>query len=133
MTEEDAAEFYDAYLAAWNAQDLTALCGFYTEPAFFVLPERSIALEDENVTLGFLEQVFGRLNADDYLRSTYRSLSVQDCADGMAVLDVAGIERRRRDGSLIETVDAHYVLRHNEDGGWRMTVAVICAHGWKSA
>jgi len=127
MTEEDAKDFYEAYLAAWNAQDLTATCGFYTEPAFFVLPERNVVLEDENATYGFLEEVFERLNEDRYQRSSYRSLRVRNCGEGLSLLDVGGIHRVRRDGSSIETIDCHYVVRHDEDGGWRIAVATICA------
>ncbi len=131
MTKEEATQFFEAYLAAWNAQDFTALCGFYAEPSMFVLSERSILMEDMNGALALMETVFARLNADDFGRSTYESLEAQGCAEGLAVLDVSNVMRLRKDGSLIEKIDAHYVLRHDPDGGWQITTAVVCTPGWR--
>lgn len=131
MTEDDAIEFYEAYLAAWNAQDLTALTGFYYEPGLFVQPGHTLVLGDLDETLGALERVFEKLREDDFGKSTYKSLEVKDCAEGLAVLDVAGIKRWRRDGSLMEEVDCHYVLRHEPEGGWRIAVVVVCRAGWR--
>ncbi len=131
MTNEEATQFFKAYLAAWNAQDLTALCGFYAEPSVFVLPERSLVMEDMNGTLGALQAVFEGLRAQDFGHSTYNSLEARGCAEGLAVLDVSGVMRLRKDGSLIEKIDAHYVLRHDIEGGWRIVTAVVCTPGWR--
>ncbi|GAB5469644.1 MAG: hypothetical protein Kilf2KO_26740 [Rhodospirillales bacterium] len=130
MTHEDAKDFYEAYLAAWNAQDLIATSGFYGEPSCFVLPDRTVPLEDANATLGLLEMVFEGLHREDFERSTYESLTVRSCNPGVAALDVSGIARHRRDGSVIETIDGHYILRHQDDGGWRIAVTVVCKPGW---
>ncbi|MEO1193997.1 MAG: nuclear transport factor 2 family protein [Pseudomonadota bacterium] len=130
MSQADAEEFFDAYLAAWNAQDLVATSGFYAEPSSFVLPETTHALHDANATLGFLEAVFERLNREDFGRSTHGAITVKTCNDGVAVMDVRDIARLRKDGSTIETIDAHYVLRHDHDGGWRIVTAVMCRQGW---
>jgi hypothetical protein len=48
----------------------------------------------------------------------------------MAIADARNVRRLRRDGSAIEVIDGHYVLR-KEGGVWRFTVTVLCAPGWQ--
>ena len=48
----------------------------------------------------------------------------------MAIVDAKEVARVRKDGSLIEVIDGHYVVRKFDDG-WRFTMAVSCTRGWQ--
>ena len=39
--------------------------------------------------------------------------------------------RLRKDGSLLEVIDGHYVARA-EQGAWLFNTAVACAPGWRT-
>lgn len=121
--------FYDRYITAWNARDFAAVASCYSEPALFMLPAASVSLPDRAATISMLETLFARLTADGFSHSTVGNFTVRPCGEGMAIADARDVKRLRGDGSAIETIDAHYVLR--KDGGdWRFTVTVTCEPGW---
>ncbi len=131
MSQAEAKDFFETYLAAWNGQDLEALSRLYDEPSTFILPDRSLPLADRAATVALMELVFQGLNADGFAASRYADLEARACGEGLAVLDVSAVERVRHDGSVIETIDAHYILRRQADASWRITAAVVCAPGWR--
>ncbi len=131
MTPQEGQDFFETYLTRWNAQDLEGISDLFEEPSLFVLPDRSIALATRQEALALLTLVFQGLNADNFEASRYASLEARSAGGGLAVLDVAGVDRLRKDGSLIETIDAHYILRRQAEGGWRIISAVVCEPGWR--
>lgn len=131
MTPQEAEAFFEAYLKAWNAQDLEAVSALYAEPSIFVLPQASLPLADRAATLALLKQVFEGLNAESFEVSRCAKVTGRSCGGGLAVLDATSVDRLRKDGSMIESIDAHYVLRREADGAWRIVTAVVCAPGWR--
>ncbi|MCT8972845.1 YybH family protein [Microbaculum marinisediminis] len=133
MTDAVRAEiqaFYDRYIAAWNARDFGAMADFHTEPALFMHSEKSFNLPDRAAKIAMLEDLFARLIDEGFSHSVYDTLTVRPSGEGMAIADARNIRRLRSDGSSIEVVDAHYVLR-KEGGSWRFIVTVICSPGWR--
>ncbi len=131
MTPDEGRAFFEAYLRAWNAQDLEALSALFAEPSLFVLPQASLPLADRSATQALLKQVFDGLNADNFEKSRYAGVTARSCGDGLAILDATTVDRLRKDGSVIESIDAHYVLRRETDGAWRIVTVVVCAPGWR--
>ena len=133
MTDVVRAEirtFYDNYIAAWNDREFDAVADCYGEPALFVQPTKSFSLPDRAAKVSMLEELFHRLNDAGFSHSVYDSLAIRPGGEGMAIADARNIRRLRDDGTAIEIVDAHYVLR-KEAGVWRFAVTVICAPGWQ--
>lgn len=128
-TVAEVRAFYDRYITAWNAQDFPAVAACYSEPAMFLLPDKTVSLPDRAAMISMLESLFARLVADGFSHSTVGAFEVRPCGEGMAIADARDVKRLRGDGSAIETIDAHYVLR-KEGGDWRFTVTVTCEPGW---
>lgn len=132
MTDTVQAEieaFYDRYIAAWNAQDFPAVADCYAEPAMFLLPTATVSLPDRAAMIAMLETLFARLRGEGFSHSEFDSLTVKPCGEGIAIADARTVRRLRGDGTAIETIDAHYVLR-KEGGDWRFTTTVTCEPGW---
>lgn len=121
--------FYDRYITAWNAQDFKGVAACYAEPAMFLLPDRTVSLPDRAAMISMLETLFGRLTGEGFSHSEFDSLTVKPCGEGIAIADARDVKRQRGDGTAIETIDAHYVLR-KEGGDWRFAVTVTCEPGW---
>ncbi|MEQ8653741.1 MAG: hypothetical protein RIC87_14865 [Kiloniellales bacterium] len=64
-------------------------------------------------------------------KSRHAGVTARSCGDGLAVLDASSVERLRKDGSVIESIDAHYILRKEADGAWRIATALVSAPGWR--
>ena len=127
---DDVLAMYDRYLTAWNARDFAGVADCFGEPAQFVLPATSISLPDRNATIAMLEQLFDRMIADGFSHATIGAVTVRQCADGLAIMDARDVKRLRQDGSALEVIDAHYIVRREPDG-WRIAVAVVCDPGWR--
>jgi len=127
--DAEIAAFYDRYIAAWNAQDFPAVAACYAEPAMFVLPDATVSLPDRAATIAMLESLVARLRAEGFSHSEFACLTVKPCGPGTAIADAGAVRRLRADGTAIDTIDAHYVLRR-EGGDWRFAVTVTCEPGW---
>ncbi len=89
-------------------------------------------MPNREATLGLLKLVFEGLNAENFSHSRcYAAVDAKPCSDSTAFLDATAVDRVRHDGSLIESIDAHYVLRCRDDDSWRIAVAVVCQPGWR--
>jgi len=127
---DDVLAMYDRYLTAWNGRDFAGVADCFAEPAQFVLSAATIALPDRKATIAMLEQLFDRMIAEGFSHSTIGAVSVRPCADGLAIMDARDVKRLRDDGTALEVIDAHYVVRREADG-WRIAVAVVCDPGWR--
>ena len=121
--------FYDRYITAWNAQDFEAVAACYAEPAMFLLPTTTASLPDRAAMIAMLKTLFARLNGEGFSHTEVGSFTVKPCGEGMAIADARDAKRLRADGTAVEVIDAHYVLR--KDGGdWRFAITVTCEPGW---
>jgi len=130
--QEEIAAFYAGYLEAWNKRDMTGLADCFTLPATFVSPMATVCVTDRAELRTSLTRNFERLESQGFSHSVLGSLTVRASNEGLAVADARGVRRLCRDGSLLEEIDAHYILRHDARG-WRFAVTVSCAPGWQEA
>ncbi|TRD17342.1 YybH family protein [Palleronia caenipelagi] len=130
--ETEVAEFYATYLQRWNGRDFAGVADCYTEPAFFVQPDGDAVLSNRQVFTAFLESLFAKLEADGYSHSEIGEMTVTRCNDNLAILDVRDVRRLQKDGTPVDVMDAHYVLRRI-DGQWKFATVVACAPGWRDA
>lgn len=127
-----ARALYQRYLAAWNGRDFAGVAACFTEPAFYVLPGASVALPDRDSFVSLLKKVFAGPEAQGFDRTEVGKITAAPCGADMAVVDARDVARLCRDGTVIETIDGHYVIC-KQDGDWRFTLAVTCAPGWRDA
>ncbi len=78
------------------------------------------------------KKVFAGLEVAGFSHSEVGPVTATPCGDGLAIVDAAKVRRLKADGSLLEEIDGHYVMRETDEG-WRFTVAVVCAAGWREA
>lgn len=131
LTQDAAGALFARYLDCWNRRDLEGVAACFAEPAMFVLPAGAVALPDRAALVSMLKTLFEGLEAAGFDRTTVGAVSARDCGAGLAVVDVADVCRLKADGSLLERIDGHYVMRQ-ADGGWEFVVAVACAAGWRA-
>ena len=129
---QDARALFARYLECWNKRDLIGAAACYDEPAMFISPTDTALLPDRKALVAFFETMFTALEADGFSHSEIGTINATLCRDGLAVVDTTEVSRVRKDGSVIEGMDAHYVMR-KRDGEWRLSVAVSCAPGWRNA
>lgn len=129
---KDAQALFARYLDCWNARDLVGAAACYDEPVLFISPTNTAALADHQALVGFFETIVAELEADGFSHSSIATINATLCRDGLATVDTTGVRRVRKDGSFIEEMDAHYIMR-KRDGEWRLSVAVSCAPGWRDA
>lgn len=127
----EAQSLFERYLDCWNRRDLDGVAACFGEPAMFVLPSGAVALPDRPALVALLKKVFAGLETDGFSHTTIGAVTATPCGDGLAVLDAADVRRIRRDGSLLEDIDGHYVMRRS-DGAWQLIVAVACNRGWRT-
>ena len=125
--QKEIETLYERYLTAWNGRDFLGVAECFTEPAFFVTPNMDISLPDHSTLVAMLQKMFAGLEADGF---SHTEISARTCSERMTIVDVKSISRLRKDGSLIEVIDGHYVARQTDDG-WKFTTAVVCAPGWE--
>ncbi|MES0808416.1 nuclear transport factor 2 family protein [Roseibium sp. SCPC15] len=129
---KEAQDLFDRYLDCWNRRDLEGVVTCYDEPTTFVLPSGAVTLPNRQVLLAFFEEMISELEKSGFSHTTLGPVSAVSCGNGLAVVDVSNVQRFKKDGSLLEKIDSHYVMR-NCEGTWRLTVALPCANGWRSA
>lgn len=122
--------FFQRYLAAWNARDFDAIVKCYSEPCTFVFPDVTVTAADHAALRALLQKVFVTLEADDFSHTEIASVTARPCGETLAVVDATGVKRLRRDGSILEIIDAHYTTRKSEDA-WVFVTALVCAPGWQ--
>ncbi len=125
-----ARELFATYLKAWNQKDLSAITACFDYPSVFVLPDATVSLPDADALSALLEKIFAGLEADGFGHSTVGSVVARRCNREMAILDARNVARLRKDGSVIEVIDAHYVIKRS-GGAARFAVAVVCERGWQ--
>ena len=133
MTDvQTAAEaLFARYFAAWNARDFEGVADCFDAPCQFVTPDSVLGLPDRAALIEMLEGMFARLEADGFGRTELGPVTARECNDGLAIRDVKNVARLRADGSALDRLDAHYVMRRTTDG-WRLATAVPCARGWNA-
>ena len=127
--QQDIEALFDTYLSSWNARDFQRVAQCYTEPSLFVLPEASVPIADNAAMIALLERIFSGLEADGFSHTEIDDISICPRGDTLATADARGVRRLRGDGSEIEVIDAHYVLRRTE-ARWQFTAAVSLPHNW---
>ncbi|MEM7024645.1 MAG: nuclear transport factor 2 family protein [Pseudomonadota bacterium] len=128
--KSEVDELYARYLEAWNARDFEGVAACYTEPAMFVLPTGAVSLPDRPALVALLKKLFAGLEADGFSHSTIGAVGARACGEGLAIADARDVRRLRADGSTIEVIDGHYVLRKDE-GSWLFMLVVTCTPGWQ--
>ena len=129
--DPEISALFDRYLAAWNTRDFDAVAECYSYPALFVLPHASVPVADKTGMIDLLGHIFSGLEADGFSHTEIGAVTAASCGEGLAIVDATDVCRLRGDGSVLETIDAHYVVRHS-DGAWFFTLAVTCKPGWRS-
>ncbi|MGI9493548.1 MAG: nuclear transport factor 2 family protein [Geminicoccaceae bacterium] len=125
-----AQALFARYLEHWNARDIQAIAACFTEPSMFVLPTGTIAMPDRRALTTLLKKIFDGLDAAGFSHSEVGSVTATPCGDGLAIIDASRVRRLKADGSFLEEIDGHYVVRETDEG-WRFTVAVVCVPGWR--
>lgn len=128
---DDVTRFYETYITAWNARAFEDIADCYAEPSVFVLPQHTATLPDRSATVALMRQVFAELEASGFSHSEIGPTEVRTCGEGLAILDVQNVRRMHQDGSVLETIDAHYVVKRI-DGKWQFAVTVVCDPGWRT-
>ncbi|MCB1491274.1 MAG: hypothetical protein KDJ77_05660 [Rhodobiaceae bacterium] len=127
---DEIVVLYGSFLSAWNSRDFEGVANCFAEPAFYALPGTDIPVPDRSSFVALLEKVFAGLEADGFSHTEIGEVSARACGETMAIVDAKEVARVRKDGSLIEVIDGHYVVRKFDDG-WRFTMAVTCTRGWQ--
>lgn len=127
---DELGQRYRDYIVAWNGRDFDGLAVFYTEPTMFISAQAVVPVADRAAMAALARTIFARLEADDYSHSEIGAITVRECDEGLALMDVADVARLRRDGSAIETIEPHYTCRR-VDGVWRFVSVVSCRQGWR--
>ena len=121
---------FATYLKHWNAQNIQFVAACYAEPCMFISPGGTAMLQERSALEEFLVQLFAGLNENGFSHSTVGEISVSRCNDGMAIMDVSNVRRLKSDGSVLEAIDAHYILKEYDDG-WKIAAAVVCEPDWQ--
>jgi uncharacterized protein (TIGR02246 family) len=129
--EQETQKLFDRYLKAWNARDFPGVAACFSEPAMFVLPGATVSLPNRAALVEMLGKLFETLENQGFSHTTLGRISPRPSGEGMAIVDVRSVQRHRRGGSILEEIDAHYVMK-SENGSWKLTVAVSCANGWRA-
>lgn len=127
---EEIRLLFDTYLTAWNARDFAGVAACYTEPSLFVMPSATVPVPDQDAMISLLENIFAGLDAQGFSHSEIGEISARTCSDALAIVDAKNVARLRADGSALEVIDAHYVVRKSE-GAWKFVSAVVCDQGWQ--
>lgn len=127
----EARALFDTYLSCWNDRNFEGIVQCFEEPATFVMPNGTFCLPDHQSLIALLKKVFADLEKENFSHSTVDEVNAKSCGNGLAVLDASGVKRLKHDGSLLEQIDGHYIIRKTE-GGWQFSVAVVCQSGWQN-
>jgi uncharacterized protein (TIGR02246 family) len=127
----EAEALFHRYLRCWNGRDLVGVAACFAEPAMFITDNGTVALPDRQAVVTLLERVFAELDAAGFSRTTIGPVRALACGDALAVVDAQDVRRLKGDGSVLETLDGHYVMRLTDDG-WRFAVAMACEPGWRT-
>lgn len=128
--QNEVEELFGKYLIAWNGRDFQGVADCFSEPSFYALPEVDISIPNRGAFVVLLQKVFAGLEAEGFSHTEAGQVSARACAERMAIVDVKSLARLRKDGTLIEMIDAHYIARRSDDG-WKFTAAVVCNPGWE--
>ena len=129
--EQETQKLFDRYLKAWNARDFPGVAACFSEPAMFVLPGATVNLPDRAAIVAMLRKLFETLESQGFSHTTLGRISPRPSGEDLAIVDVRSVKRHRHDGSVLEEIDAHYIMK-NENGDWLLTVAVSCSPGWRA-
>jgi len=127
----EAEALFHRYLRSWNGRDLPGVAACFAEPAMFITDEGAVALSDRTAVVALLERLLAGLDAAGFSHTTIGPVRALACGDNLAVVDAQDVRRLKGDGSLLESLDGHYVMRRTDDG-WRFAVAMACEQGWRA-
>ena len=128
--QKEIEALFERYLTAWNGRDFRAIAECFSEPAFFITPDMDISVPDHSTLVAMLQKMFAGFEADGFSHTEVGEISARPCAERVTIVDVKSISRLRKDGSLIEVIDGHYVARRTDDG-WKFATVVVCVPGWE--
>lgn len=127
---DEINDLFQRYLTAWNQRDFAAVAQCFAAPSLFILPHTSVAVPDKSALISLLESIFAGLDAEGFSHTEIGDVRAQACGENLAVIDATDVRRLRKDGSVLEVIDGHYIARQIE-GVWFFTVATACTPGWK--
>lgn len=130
--ETEIRSLFDRYLTAWNARDFENVAVCYSEPSLFILPAAAVPVADKAAMIALLGSIFAGLENDGFSHTEIDKIEVCPRGDTIATVDATGVRRLRKDGTAIEVIDAHYVLRRG-DYGWQFATAATLPHHWSIA
>ena len=128
----EAQALFARYLECWNNRDFEGVAACFDEPSMFVLPTGPVSLPNRQALVELIGKIFDGLEAAGFSHTTIGAIEAHPCGDGLAILDARDVSRFKKDGSILETIDGHYVIRQSGEE-WCLAVAVPCATGWKGA
>lgn len=114
MSESDVQQLI-AEVAESFGGGIDTLLAHYADPVVIAGPDSTQTL-DHGVASGMFEQMRSQLREQGFDRTQIRSLNVSMLGADVALAD-ATLDRRRSDGSLLETIHAGYLCRRRE-GRW---------------
>ena len=124
ITAEAAMEaLYRSYVETFNREDAAGVARLLSYPMMVGGPGHPpIAIPDQLSYQRMIEGTFQQFKAKGWVRSQIDRLQAVATAGDTGVL-VAFFSRYRRDGSLIESRNGHYVMRRS-DGKWGIIAAI---------
>lgn len=125
--EAEIRSLFGRYLTAWNARDFEGVAACYSAPSLFILPSASVPVAGATAMVAMLQNLFAGLEADGFSHTEIDEIDVCPRGDTFATAEASGVRRLRRDGTEIEVIDAHYILRRGESG-WQFVTAVTLPH-----
>ena len=93
-------------------------------------PAGVASLSNRAEFVAFLTKLFAGLNDGGFSHSTAGRISAVKCNKNLAIMDVSNVKRLKGDGSVLEEIDAHYILTATDDG-WKFAAAIVCEPGWR--
>jgi hypothetical protein len=127
----EAEALFHRYLRCWNGRELGGVAACFAEPAMVITDKAAVALADRAAIVTLLERLFAELDAAGFSHTTIGPVHALACGDTLAVVDALDVRRLKGDGSVLEALDGHYVMRLTDDG-WRFAMAMTCEPGWRA-
>ena len=128
--QSDIEALFAQYLEAWNARDFEGMAAMFSEPTVYFFPDGAHPFADRAALIDALKSVFARLEAEDFSHTEIEAIDARQCNDTLAIVYVSNVARIRRDGSVIDVLDAVYVCTLKDDQ-WELSTAIGCWPDWR--
>lgn len=129
MAKQEIADLIETYRLAWNARDFGKMASLFSEPATYITPDGNLHIPDRAALTNKLRQQFADMESEDFHHTEIAEVVVTRCNEYAAMAELKNLRRLRSDGSEIVAMDALY-LCVNQDGTWRLSVAMAGQRGW---